>query len=94
MGIDRGIAKTVLHVDDNAEILETTAKYLHARGLRVVTASSAFGVTAEHMYTRGPPAGAARAFIDFVLSPAIQGSVLEHGGFISIAAMKVARDHD
>jgi phosphate transport system substrate-binding protein len=48
----------------------------------------------EHMYTRGPASGDARTFIDFVLSPAIQGSVLEHGGFIPVVAMKVARDHD
>jgi phosphate transport system substrate-binding protein len=48
----------------------------------------------EHMYTRGPASGDARAFIEFVLSPAMQGAVLEHGGFIPIGAMKVARDHD
>jgi phosphate transport system substrate-binding protein len=48
----------------------------------------------EHMYTRGPASGDARAFIDFVLSPAIQGSALEHGGFIPVVAMKVSRDHD
>jgi phosphate transport system substrate-binding protein len=48
----------------------------------------------EHMYTRGPASGDARAFIEFVLSPAMQGAVLEHGGFIPIGAMKVARDHE
>ena len=48
----------------------------------------------EHLYTRGPALGDARAFIDFVLSSPMQGAVLEHGGFIPIAAMKVARDHD
>jgi phosphate transport system substrate-binding protein len=46
------------------------------------------------MYTRGPASGDARTFIEFVLSPSMQGTVLEHGGFIPIAGMKVARDHD
>jgi CheY-like chemotaxis protein len=41
-----GVHKTVLLVDDNAEILETTARYLRARGLGVVTADSPLGVSA------------------------------------------------
>jgi CheY-like chemotaxis protein len=41
-----GTQKTVLLVDDNAEILETTARYLRARALGVVTASSPLGVSA------------------------------------------------
>jgi len=48
----------------------------------------------EHMYTRGPASGEAQSFIEFVLSPSMQGAALEHGGFIPIEAMKVARDHD
>jgi phosphate transport system substrate-binding protein len=48
----------------------------------------------EHMYTRGKAGGEARAFIDFVLSPSIQGTPLTRTGFIPIAGMKVARDHD
>ena len=40
------VAKTVLLVDDNEEILETTASYLRSRGLQVLSFSSALGVTA------------------------------------------------
>ena len=48
----------------------------------------------EHMYTRGPAFGEARMFIDYAMSPAMQNGVLERGGFIPIATMKVARTHD
>jgi CheY-like chemotaxis protein len=41
-----GPAKTILIVDDNEEILGTTSSYLQSRGLRVVSSSSALGVTA------------------------------------------------
>jgi CheY-like chemotaxis protein len=41
-----GSQKTVLLVDDNAEILETTSRYLRARALNVVTAKTALGVSA------------------------------------------------
>jgi CheY-like chemotaxis protein len=40
-----GTGKTVLLVDDNAEILETTSAYLRSRGLQIVPSSSALGVT-------------------------------------------------
>jgi phosphate transport system substrate-binding protein len=45
----------------------------------------------EHMYTRGPARGQARAFIDFVLSPQLQNETLVHDGFIPASAMKAAR---
>ncbi len=35
----------LLLVDDNAQILETTARYLSARGFEVVTSDSALGVS-------------------------------------------------
>jgi putative two-component system response regulator len=41
-----GPHKTVLLVDDNTQILETTARYLRARDLEVVTSSAALGVSA------------------------------------------------
>jgi phosphate transport system substrate-binding protein len=47
-----------------------------------------------HMYTRGPATGQVRAFIDFVLSVAVQRDVLSHVGLIPLAAMKVSREHD
>jgi CheY-like chemotaxis protein len=44
-----GLQKTVLLVDDNAQILETTARYLRARDLGVVTSNSPLGVSALAM---------------------------------------------
>lgn len=38
----------------------------------------------EHMYTLGPPRGAAKAFVDFVLSPAIQRDIVAANGFVPI----------
>ena len=38
----------------------------------------------EHMYTLGPPRGAAKAFVDFVLSPAIQRDVVAANGFVPV----------
>jgi phosphate transport system substrate-binding protein len=42
----------------------------------------------EHMYTRGPAQGQARAFIEFVLSPQVQNEILVRDGFIPASAMK------
>jgi phosphate transport system substrate-binding protein len=44
----------------------------------------------EHMYTRGQATGQARAFIDFVLSPAVQNDALVRSGFFPSGAMKTA----
>lgn len=49
----------------------------------------------EHMYTRGEPTGAAKAFLDFVLSPEFQRDVVPSvKGFVPVTAMKVSRDKD
>jgi phosphate transport system substrate-binding protein len=45
----------------------------------------------EHMYTRGPASGPARAFIDFILTPEVQNEILLRDGFIPASAMKAAR---
>jgi phosphate transport system substrate-binding protein len=45
----------------------------------------------EHMYTRGEPRGAVKAFVDYVLSPAFQEEVVPKlGGFVPITRMRVA----
>lgn len=41
----------------------------------------------EHMFTRGEPAGATRAFIDYILSPDFQERVLPKMGFIPVSKM-------
>lgn len=44
--------------------------------------------TYTHMYTKGQPTGAVKAFIDFVLSPQVQDQYVEKTGFIPISKMK------
>ena len=47
----------------------------------------------EHLYTRGAPSGATRAFLDYVLSRRFQDEVVPTvKGFIPVTAMKVERD--
>jgi len=47
----------------------------------------------EHVYTKGPPVGVARAFLDYMLSPAFQDEVLPRvRGYVPVSAMKVRRD--
>ena len=41
-----------------------------------------------HMYTKGEPVGAVKAFIDYVMSDAFQNSQVEKLGFIPISKMK------
>jgi CheY-like chemotaxis protein len=65
-----GSQKTVLLVDDNAEILEATARYLRARALDVVTASSALGVSA--LVLRHNP----KVIVLDVMMPALGGDSL------------------
>jgi phosphate transport system substrate-binding protein len=49
----------------------------------------------EHMYTKGEPTGATKAFIDFVLSPEFQNDGLPSvKGFIAVTAMKAQKDKD
>jgi len=49
----------------------------------------------EHMYTKGEPAGAAKAFLDYIVSPAFQNDVLPNvKGFIPVTQMKVSREKD
>jgi phosphate transport system substrate-binding protein len=49
----------------------------------------------EHMYTKGEPAGAAKEFLDYMLSAAFQEQVLPTvKGFIPVTQMKVSRAKD
>ncbi|HYF95201.1 MAG TPA: phosphate ABC transporter substrate-binding protein [Symbiobacteriaceae bacterium] len=42
----------------------------------------------EHMYTKGEPTGATKAFLDFILSQGFQESTVEKLGFIPVTKMK------
>jgi phosphate transport system substrate-binding protein len=42
----------------------------------------------EHMYTKGQPTGAVKAFIDYVLSKDFQETYVEKNGFIPMTKMK------
>jgi phosphate transport system substrate-binding protein len=46
----------------------------------------------EHMYTKGQPAGAVKAFLDFMMSDDVQKTLVPQMGYIPSAEMKVARD--
>ena len=48
----------------------------------------------EHMYTAASPDDVTQAFIDYMLSDDVQGSLVEQTGYISISGMKVSRDVD
>lgn len=46
----------------------------------------------EHMYTAADADDATKAFIDFMMSDDVQGSLVEEEGFIPASDMKVAKD--
>ncbi|WP_148138277.1 phosphate ABC transporter substrate-binding protein [Olsenella sp. HMSC062G07] len=46
----------------------------------------------EHMYTSTSPDEATQAFIDYMLSDDVQGSLVEQTGYIPVTGMKVTRD--
>lgn len=49
----------------------------------------------EHMYTKGAPTGAAKTFLDYVLSADFQSKTLPSvKGFIPVTRMKVTKDKD
>ncbi|HWL85354.1 MAG TPA: phosphate ABC transporter substrate-binding protein [Polyangiaceae bacterium] len=49
----------------------------------------------EHMYTKGEPTAGAKAFLDYIGSPAFQENVLPNvKGFIPITQMKISREKD
>ena len=48
----------------------------------------------EHMYTQKKADDATQAFIDYMLSDAVQGDLVEQNGYIPISSMKVKKDAD
>jgi len=46
----------------------------------------------EHMYTNGEPTGLNKDFIDHMLSPSVQSSIVPDLGYIPMSGMKVERD--
>ncbi|GGL42035.1 hypothetical protein GCM10007968_02450 [Sporolactobacillus putidus] len=46
----------------------------------------------EHMYTKGAPKGLAKAFIDFMMSSAVQSKDLPAQGYMAVGKMTVQRD--
>ena len=48
----------------------------------------------EHMYTKGQPNSLTKSFLDYVLSAAVQDSLVQKMGYISVNQMNVERDAD
>ena len=48
----------------------------------------------EHMYTKGQPNSLTKLFLDYVLSDAVQDSLVQKMGYISVNQMNVERDAD
>lgn len=75
---------------------ETKFKALKVDGVEPTAenvCSGKFNIWAyEHMYTAADADDATKAFIDFMMSDDVQGSLVEEGGFIPASDMKVAKD--
>jgi phosphate transport system substrate-binding protein len=46
----------------------------------------------EHMYTKGDATGAAKAFLDYMMSDEVQNNMVTKQGYIPVTQMKVQRD--
>ncbi|MFY4776365.1 phosphate ABC transporter substrate-binding protein [Metabacillus sp. RGM 3146] len=46
----------------------------------------------EHVYTKGEAKGVAKAFLDYMMTDAVQNEVLPKQGYIAVTKMKVERD--
>lgn len=75
---------------------ETKFKALKVDGVEPTAenvCSGKFNIWAyEHMYTAADADDATKAFIDFMMSDDVQGSLVEEEGFIPASDMKVAKD--
>ncbi|MPN30286.1 Phosphate-binding protein PstS 1 [bioreactor metagenome] len=76
----------------DAAYVDNTVKALAFNGVKYApdaVISGQYPVYAyEHMYTKGQPTGAVKAFIDYVLSPEFQNSYIEKNGFLPVTKMK------
>lgn len=48
----------------------------------------------EHSYTKGEATGLAKAFLDYMMSPAVQDTIIPEMGYIPVSKMKIKRDVD
>ncbi|TWE08575.1 phosphate ABC transporter substrate-binding protein (PhoT family) [Neobacillus bataviensis] len=46
----------------------------------------------EHSYTKGEPSGAAKSFLDYLMSDDVQNTLLKEQGYLPVTKMKVERD--
>jgi phosphate transport system substrate-binding protein len=46
----------------------------------------------EHSYTKGEPSGAAKAFLDYLMSDNVQNKLLKQQGYLPVTKMTVQRD--
>ncbi|MCT4660745.1 MAG: phosphate ABC transporter substrate-binding protein [Tissierellales bacterium] len=46
----------------------------------------------EHSYTKGDPQGLAKAFLDYMMSSAVQDTIIPEMGYIPVSKMRVQRD--
>ncbi|MDG0808248.1 PstS family phosphate ABC transporter substrate-binding protein [Cohnella rhizosphaerae] len=77
------------YLDDSIQAL----KYEGVEPTAENVASGTYPVWAyEHMYTKGEPEGAVKAFLDYMLSDEIQGTDVKDLGYIPVSDMKVTRD--
>ncbi|CAI6078042.1 phosphate ABC transporter substrate-binding protein PstS family protein [Cohnella sp. JJ-181] len=77
------------YLDDTIQAL----KYEGVEPTSENVASGTYPVWAyEHMYTKGQPEGAVKAFLDYMLSDEIQTTDVKDLGYIPVSDMKVTRD--
>lgn len=48
----------------------------------------------EHMYTAASPDETTKAFVDYMMSDAVQGALVAKTGYLAVSGMKVSRDKD
>ncbi|MGI6091988.1 MAG: phosphate ABC transporter substrate-binding protein [Negativicutes bacterium] len=76
----------------DAAYIDGTVKALAYNGVKytpdAVTSGQYPVYSYGHMYTKGQPTGAVKAFIDYVMSPEFQNAHVEKNGFVPITKMK------
>ncbi|TJY39875.1 phosphate ABC transporter substrate-binding protein PstS family protein [Cohnella pontilimi] len=76
--------------------LDDSVKALKFEGVEATSDNVATGQypvwAYEHMYTKGEPNPTVKAFLDYMLSDAVQNGDVKDMGYIPMSAMKVARD--